>query len=119
MKFTKDDIGKRVLLSLDPKTHDIAKALGASEVSVQGDILDVADTYLEIGTVPRNVDSIPAGPKPRNMQVPYDSIIGYKFVQYVRHTGKTYPIIVNTGKSFQKVGLFDIAGGLSGKKDKK
>lgn len=104
---------------MDPKTHDIAKALGASEVSIQGDILDVTDTYLEIRTSPWHVGPIPiVSQRYRTKQIPYEQIIGCKFVQYVRHTGKTSPKIVNTSKSSPNVGLSDIAE-LFGKKDKK
>ncbi|MDI6737534.1 MAG: hypothetical protein QME12_03375 [Nanoarchaeota archaeon] len=51
MKFKKEDIGKRVLLELDPEKNPIAKALGA-KVYVEGRILELGDDYVKIETLP-------------------------------------------------------------------
>lgn len=65
-RFKQDDIGKLVLLELDPTKHKIAKALGATKVQFCGKILDVSETYVKIqkqGFTPflhsRSIEEIP------------------------------------------------------------
>lgn len=89
VKFNNADIGRLVVLSLDPESEPVAKRLGADEVKVQGEILSVTDEYVEIETRPWCSGPVPrVSRKYMAKQVPYSSIISYEFIPYVKNTSK-------------------------------
>lgn len=77
--FDKDDIGKRVLLELDPEQSLLAKALGASKVEVEGKILEVTESYIKVETTARG-GGVPFGRGKRTKSIPYSQIKDYEFL---------------------------------------
>ncbi len=90
MKFKQEDIGRLVLLSVDPEWGPIAKALGASEVELIGVVVEVAEDYVVIQKRRYKHDSI--------KHMPYSQIKDYEFLPYVRNTSKVAPRIKNIKK---------------------
>lgn len=74
MKFKKEDIGKFVILELDPEKDTITKLLGASVVKVYGRVLDVTETYVKVKC------RAPHPLLPRTIkEIPYTEIKNYSF----------------------------------------
>ncbi|MFH0752521.1 MAG: hypothetical protein V1914_02880 [archaeon] len=107
MKFKEEDIGKIVVLSLDPEKHHLGKLLGASEVEIRGEIVSLNEDYLELQTIPYNSGPLPvASSKHKIRYIMYDQIIGCEIDQYVKYTSKTS----------SKIDLSKVAEGLKDKK---
>lgn len=104
-RFKKEDIGKSVLLYLDPKKNKIAKALGANKVEVYGEIVGIGKNYVEILKIVRRYAAFRAN---SSEKIPYSSIKKYKFMKYIRDTSKTQRIIRIKGKTQRKVNLENI-----------
>ena len=76
--FTADDIGKLVLLYIDPKKDSIAKALGASRVEATGRILEITDDYVNL-QLSRN--TFPLGGRMISTNNYYfDKLLDYRFL---------------------------------------
>lgn len=84
--FKKEDIGKRVLLNLDPEQDEIAKALGASKVQEAGRILELNEDSVKllsesIGAVKVKVTPVAYVPGGRReKEIPYSMIKSYEFL---------------------------------------
>jgi len=92
--FNKDDIGKKVLLELDVDKDPVAKALGASKVTLSGTIVEAGETSIKIkahlpnfwGHNNPNADILQkmdyatyGSSRKRTEKIDYDMIKSYKF----------------------------------------
>ena len=86
MQFKKEDLGKRILLELDPEKDDLAKKLGASKVEVSGTPISITNSYVRIYTDPIKLHSSTPGVRDIEVhpskikQIRYSSIKHYKFL---------------------------------------
>jgi hypothetical protein len=77
--FDVQDIGTKVLLTLDPRSDPVAMHLGASIVQVQGRIKGLADDYLTLSR--EGIIQTIAGPIPKkDIQVWYKNILRVKYL---------------------------------------
>ncbi len=86
MKFKKEDLGKRILLELDPEKDDLARKIGASKVEVSGTLISITNKYIQIYTEPIKLKSSTPGVRDIEVrpskikQIEYSSIKQYRFL---------------------------------------
>ena len=75
IKFVKSDLGKLVEVELDSEKNKLARALGASAVSVYGTLLEIKASSIVVETMIHGGFTTHR----RKKEIEYDSIKSYKF----------------------------------------